>query len=679
MEGRGLTLRSKSRRRRPQISAPKPISGPLPPNTRSPEEPVPTRERAPQSDATSDLVKRRYSTRFAAPEFDVNAPPVPALPTQVPGGPGGLASPSLPGQSTPADPNSPAPTVDLNALRDPSLPVDRYVAGLLANASEEEIQKYQESLRKVKNRTSTDLQQNVYQNRTQFIKISKEAEKLKDEMRTLRTLMAELTTALGQTSVGNTPNPMSPVEDSFPKRNANRSSVANLESMWSVQLQTLWKTVEGSQKWLPAVPGRHIVLETGNWVELDSATWKPRRVVHIVLLNDHLLVASKKRMRVEQSNSNHRGPVPTRLVAESCWPLSDIDMIDLAANLGTGSAREEAMDRGIGRSLSIRVGSKSFTYRHESTSAKQELLATFRKTVEDLRRTMRTETEAASKPLEAYGYLANRHHSHAKKRESLDLNDTPRDKSDLRIDVDGKQQNLRWVEGQVDELDIDIALQRFEASVYSIERLRKLAKGLKGNSIAQDVINVKVDGRATRLAGILSRALVDKQSFPTATKTHVTWLARLGFEDQARETYLKARSDVIAQRIRACIFEGDLPLYIFQISYVYFNLIKNTIGIYQQCFPSAMSSSCIRWAKHHLDGFNSLLNRQLSSVQRGTSVWQKCLDIVHEHAALLMEVGVDFTDLVARGLEENPEGSLDGPRTVQPGELAPTPSPADML
>ncbi|KAJ5333734.1 uncharacterized protein N7506_007517 [Penicillium brevicompactum] len=663
MEGRGLTLRSKSRRRRPQI-----------------KEPVPTRERAPQSDATSDLVKRRYSTRFAAPEFDASAPPVPALPTQVPGGIGGLAPPSVPRQPSPADSNSPAPTVDLNVLRDPSLPVDRYVASLLANASEEEIQKYQESLRKVKNRTSTDLQQNVYQNRTQFIKISKEAEKLKDEMRTLRTLMAELTTALGQTSVGNTPNPMSPMEDSFPKRNANRSSVANLESMWSVQLQTLWKTVEGSQKWLPAVPGRHIVLETGNWVELDSATWKPRRVVHIVLLNDHLLVASKKRMRVDQNNSNHRGPVPTRLVAESCWPLSDIDMIDLAANLGTGTAREEAMDRGIGRSLSIRVGNKPFTYRHESTSAKQELLATFRKTVEDLRRTMRSESEGAGMPLEGYGYLANRHMSHQKKkRESLDINDTPRDKSDLRIDVDGKQQNLRWVEGQVDELDMDIALQRFEASVYSIERLRKLAKGLKGNSIAQDVINVKVDGRATRLAGILSRALVDKQSFPTATKTHITWLARLGFEDQARETYLKARSDVIAQRIRACIFEGDLPLYIFQISYVYFNLIKNTVGTYQQCFSSAMSSSCIRWAKHHLDGFNALLNRQLSSVQRGTSVWQKCLDIVHEHAALLMEVGVDFTDLVARGLEEGAESSLDGPRTVQPGELAPTPSPVDML
>ncbi|CAG8903279.1 unnamed protein product [Penicillium egyptiacum] len=683
MEGRGLTLRSKSRRQRPQISAPKPISGPLPPNTRSPESgpsAIPTRERAPQNDATSDLVKRRYSTRFnSAPEFDSKAPPVPALPTQVPGGRGGLVPGAIPRIPSPADPNSPAPKVDLNALRDPSLPVDRYVASLLANASEEDIRKYQESLRKVKNRTSTDLQQNVYQNRTQFIKISKEAEKLKDEMRTLRTLMAELTTALGQTSVGNSPNPMSPMEDSFPKRNANRSSVANLESMWSVQLQTLWKTVEGSQKWLPAAPGRHIVLETGNWVELDSATWKPRRPVHIVLLNDYLLVAAKKRKRVDQSHPNHRGPVPTRLVAEDCWLLNDIDMIDLGANLGTGQAREEALDRGIGRSISIRVGSKPFTYRHDDFSAKQELLATFRKAVEDLRRTMRSETEAASKPLEAYGYMAGRHLSHSKKPEPLDLSESPRDKSDLRIDVDGKQQNLRWVEGQVDELDIDIALQRFEASVLSIERLRKLAKGLKGNTIAQDVINFKVDGRATRLAGILSRALVDNHSFPVATKTHVTWLTRLGFEDQARETYLNTRSDVIGQRIRACIFEGDLPLYIFQISYVYFTLIKNTIGIYQQCFPSVMSSSCIRWAKHHLDGFNALLSRQLSSVQRGTSVWQKCLDIVHDHAALLIEVGVDFTDLVARGLEENGEGSLDGPRTVQPGELAQAPTPGSVL
>lgn len=527
----------------------------------------------------------------------------------------------------------------------------------------------------MKNRTSTDLQQNVYQNRTQFIKISKEAEKLKGEMRTLRTLMAELTTTLGQTGSANGLSPLSSSFEERPSRKANRSSVANLESMWNVQLQTLWKTVEGSQKYLPAVPGRHIVLETGHWVELDSATWKPRRPVHIVLLNDHLLVAAKKRKRVDQNNQNNRGPVPTKLVAEECWPLQDIDMIDLSANLGTSSTRGEADDRGVTNAINIRIGSKSFTYRQDqrNSSAKSELLATFRKTVEDLRRTLRSETEAAGKSSDALAYLTGTTPL-PRRSEIFDSGESIQDKPEVRIDVDGKQQNLRWVEGQIDELDIDIALQHFEEAVSNIERLRKLARGLKGNTVAQDAINTKVDERVTQLAGILSRALVDKHSFLNATKTNVSWLARLGHEDRAREAYLRARSEIITKRARyviilylicvvmfkkltiskrQCIFEGDLPLYIFQISFVYFTLIRNTLSIYQACFPSLMTSAAIKWAKEHLDNFNALLARQLSSVQRTTGVWSKCMDIVHEHAAMLTEVGVDFQDFVGKGLEND--------------------------
>lgn len=372
-------------------------------------------------------------------------------------------------------------------------------------------------------------------------------------MKTLRSLMAELTTALGQTAIGDGPNPMSPTTDERISKRSNRSSVANLESMWNVQLQTLWKTVEGSQKFLPMVPGRHIVLETGNWAELDSATWKPKRPVHIVLLNDHLLVAAKKRKRVNQSSPNHRGPAPTKLIAEECWPLQDVDMIDLGANLGTGSAREEAEDRGITNAINVRVGSKPFTYRHDkrNSSAKSDLLATFRKTVEDLRRTLRTENETAGKNVESLGYMNNRNSLLYSPKPDLNENtENSRDKPEVRIDVDGKQQNLRWVDSQVDELDIDIALQRFEEAVSNIDRLRKLARGLKGNAVAQDIINVKVDERAARLAGVLSRSLVDTHSFPVTTKTNVTWLTRLGFEDQARESYLKARSDNISKRIR---------------------------------------------------------------------------------------------------------------------------------
>ena len=64
-----------------------------------------------------------------------------------------------------------------------------------------------------------------------------------------------------------------------------------------------------------------------------------------------------------------------------------------------------------------------------------------------------------------------------------------------------------------------------------------------------------------------------------------------------------------------------------------------------------MASASIKWAKERLDDFNALLARQKFSVELRASVWQECMDIVHEHAANLREVGVDFEELVARGLD----------------------------
>jgi exocyst complex component 8 len=540
------------------------------------------------------------------------------------------------------------------------------VTDLLSHASEQDIQDYQNSLRRVKNRTSADLKQNVYQNRTQFIKISKEAEKLKSEIDVLRGLMSELTGALGQANtVSNySDTNISPLDGaSQARKRVNRSSVANLESLWNVQLQALWKKVERSQKFLPAIPGRHIVMETGQWVELDSATWKAKRPVHIVLLNDHLLVASVKRKRTDPNDPNQKGPAPTKLVAEECWPLQDIDLADLGANLAAAGASAVADERDIGTALNVRSGGKSFTYRHQrrDVAAKTQLLLAFRKTLEELRKTNRTETEKSSPPNESLTYFASRDPASAKKPEIMNKVSSPRVQPEILVEVDGKQQNLRWVEGQIDDLDIDIALQRFEKATEKVERLRKLAKGLKGNSIAQDLILVKVNERAAKLATTLTRALVDTPSFLEATKTTMAFLTRLGFEDRAREAYLNARTKTLTQRARQCVFEGDLHRYIFQISYVYFAIIKNTVVIYQACFAPLMMSACIKWTTEHLETFNALLIRQLSSVEKGGKVWRDCMDVMLGHEReMLGEVGLDFREVVGRGLDIKGEGTGTG-------------------
>lgn len=374
---------------------------------------------------------------------------------------------------------------------------------ILSDASNQELRNYQASLRRIKNRTSTDLQENVYQNRTQFIKISKEADKLKGEMRVLRSLMSELTSSLNQSLMASSiPEARASHEDLAmrARKHTNRSSVANLEAMWNVQLQALWKNVEGSQKFLPAIPGRHVVHESGYWVELDAATWKARRPAHIFLLNDHLLIATKKKRRVDPGllmNGNETQGSGSRLIADKCWPLENIEMVDITPSV--------VKDRSeMSNAISIRNGPESFTYRFEKTSnsEKANVLLAFRRTADELRKSIRADVDGLNSKI-----MGDAHHFRAQDSASADKVDWSQsmknsiDRLETFIEVDGKHQNLRWVEGQIDELDSEVALQMFEDAVLHVEKLRRLARGLKGNASAQELISMKVGDRAAKISG----------------------------------------------------------------------------------------------------------------------------------------------------------------------------------
>lgn len=66
-------------------------------------------------------------------------------------------------------------------------------------------------------------------------------------------------------------------------------------------------------------------------------------------------------------------------------------------------------------------------------------------------------------------------------------------------------------------------------------------------------------------------------------------------------------------------------------------------------------SACVKWAKEHVDQFNILLRRQLSSVDESLPVYKECMDQAHEHAALLKDVGLDFSDLIGKEVDEEKE------------------------
>jgi hypothetical protein len=431
----------------------------------------------------------------------------------------------------------------------------------LADASESDIRRFQSDLRKVKNATSQNLQETMFQNRTQFIKISKEAEKLKGEMRTLRQLMSELTSTLGQTTSAAGIN----VDTVSARKAANRSSVANLEALWNSHLQELWKRVEGSQKYLPAIPGRHIVWESGKWVELNAATWKARRRVHLILLNDHVLVAAEKKMRADvlQQNPRDKKQAGKEWVAVRCWPLQDVQMADISSRTKPGGQES----RGASNAINIRVGSESYTFAvyQSEPSEKSTLLSTFRKALEDLRKSNEAGAEEMGRARDSVNYLATRDLNILKKTDLMQtLNENvTNNRASLFVDVDGKQQNLRSVENQLDDLDIDIALQRFADAVNKVEKLKTLAKNIRGNVMAQSLVTYKVNERAAKLANVLIKQLVENNSWTTSVQKHVKWVVTLGFEGRAREAYLEARSEVIRKRSR----------YVLAVSTYYFSFI----------------------------------------------------------------------------------------------------------
>ena len=128
-KSKGFSLRKKASRRLP-LGASKKISGPIPKASTSQGAALANgsaktsldtlRERPKLGGNTSDLVKRRYSTRFTqVPDFsNAGAPPVPsvpAIPTQ-------FAQPEL-GRGAPA--SGQGISIDINALRDPNLQAEK--------------------------------------------------------------------------------------------------------------------------------------------------------------------------------------------------------------------------------------------------------------------------------------------------------------------------------------------------------------------------------------------------------------------------------------------------------------------------------------------------------------------------------------------------------------------------
>ncbi|KAL6454043.1 EXO84 Exocyst complex component EXO84 [Candida maltosa Xu316] len=93
--------------------------------------------------------------------------------------------------------------------------------------------------------------------------------------------------------------------------------------MWDKELQSLFKHVDGASKFIHPIPGRHIVVESGRWFEVNVGNWKPNNPSHLFILNDLILVAVKK---TSLQDGGASGNSKARLQAVQCLPLNQVSL-----------------------------------------------------------------------------------------------------------------------------------------------------------------------------------------------------------------------------------------------------------------------------------------------------------------------------------------------------------------
>ncbi|KAN0061879.1 exocyst complex component exo84 [Thecaphora frezii] len=548
------------------------------------------------------------------------------------------------------------PAIDLNLLSQDDFDPQAYIRAKLPHHSESSLRTFKASLAGAKDAANEDLKRQVFKNYAEFIIISKEIATLENDMLELKELLAEwkqLPQALELDDSSGT-SAFSDFSRGGKGGRGNRTSMIDLQQIYRAQITSLWEGIEGSQKFLPYVPGRHLIAEASTFTELNSATYKPKQSVALFLLDDLLLIAVRKKRQMSSK---------VRLVAERCFSLAEIVVIDL----------KDGGD--LTNAIKVRRGKETYVYRSDRSEDKKALLNAFKRVAEELATKRRKENSADAE---------------ARKRESTLL--SPGLDQGGMMSASGRRDGAeasrlltsigeegsvgggssvlaaaaasaaserkdpgRWNNDFADELAVCIALREWEEAVSLVERGKSVLSTYSPSEMAFVDLSNKLAARTQDLVTAISTDFGQQSLKKSTVVRNVGYLLRLDKGEKARELFLSARTDLLKRRTRQIKFEGDVSLYISELALVHFTLIKNTSEWYMSAFKdNRMASGFVQWASTQVEAYGEMFRRQVYGVDQDPKVISECLEISRSSAAQLKEVGLDFSYLIEELLR--PEG-----------------------
>lgn len=598
--GRALNAMSRSLRSRPTTLYAKDehVAGmSMPTGVRNYSHPRPMKKPVPNEADAEDKVRNRLSMRYASGATAVPGSysgnlsmlaPIAGVPEEEEGEPAAEQAPPEPLaylQATPGKTNAPLPAlpvaspnvppseaweafsrtpqVDMGAFAQDNFDARAFVSTQLQQQNETGLRSLKDTLTTAQNSTQKQLKTQVFKNYSEFITISKEIATLENDMLEFKDLLSEWKQLPQQLQIDD------PIGDNgrpwggdvvAGALKGNRSSLVDLEQIYKAQIAALWENIEGSQKFVPYVPGRHLIAETSQFVEVNAATYKPKQAVALFLLDDLLLIAVQRK--------RHYGS-KVHLVAEQCFGLSEIVVVDLKDG------------KELKNALKIKRGKEVFVYRTEKAQDKRALLNAFRRVGEDLGNKMKRERKSRTDPKRPEALA-----------DSMDFTPGAMPGDGEKQERSPEQPDLApWLNGVIDELAVHIALREWEEAVALVEEGKRR---LANRPVSEGPLYLLVENFnscASELVNAISAELVSPYQRKATVVLDASLLLRLDKGREARDLLLTARTELLRRRTRQIKYEGDVSLYISELAMLYFTLIKNTGDWYMTAFKDYKMAS----------------------------------------------------------------------------------------
>ncbi|KAI8320198.1 hypothetical protein GQ54DRAFT_263998, partial [Martensiomyces pterosporus] len=481
------------------------------------------------------------------------------------------------------------PTVYLSKLMKPDFQPEDYLKETLKTVQEKNIRLFRKALEDSRKVASKNLQKNVYKNYESFVFISKEISSMERDMQLLRELLHNIN-QVGDDLMDEDEQAILEAEETpaarFGRRRTMRMSMANQQDLFKDQLTKVWRTIQDAQKFVPFAPNRHVVGEAKSINELSPSTLQIRQKVDIVVLNDMLLLA------VRRKRGNYS---QTASVADRSFAMSDITVTDVG-----DSPRVSNLVKIVNRA-------ETFLFGFRTNDAKKEFLLLI---------------------------------SHAKsgifgpEPSALSTGAGEEDQEGMAESVKAR------VDEMLDALDIHIARREFNEATVLVQRLVKcLDESPKSASSTRKAVETHV----AELARLVLADLLIPCSPRKQVAANVSLLHRLGWDKEAKEAFLASRSSTIKNRTRQLKLEGNTRLYIRELAVVYFRLIRNTCEWYSEFFKDpTMISALIAWVRQEMAGYAVIFRRHVFHEMQKFQVIASCLSHTLVEVEILGHAGLDL-------------------------------------